>query len=710
MSFTSGLAAGRNARKDREERQQTNADLLMTENSPYLDQLKITETGDEYAQIDETNFNKMMFGDVPEGEDPYENLELVGDGTKFLKPKEHDLMVKTINSLSTARSYTDVVTNKTVEGKVVGIRINPDTKAIHYDIETERGVLRPNTLGFSNDPKDVVMSSGVQDFRSLYNTALRQTEYNAGSSKVRRQAQTLLAGQERYGDNVLNMDINNPPEGVSDQEYIAAVDYQVAIGKIPPVQGANLIINVGSRVQDAIDAYNKNAKVKTDQSKAQFDQQDQTLDRAAAEKIIQDGEFYNQSGDIQRQILSVVPGNFLALKTGLNKEMQEQLRNSSGEQKIERNETMVRRPGTVPRARGSMEKSVEMKLTEQQPDTINQGGVEYKRTTPKPEVFQGTDLVFPTNGTAEEISTFLTENQAELQTIGLKKEFLDEAQAVFNRYDISKPEDMRKIPNDPEISFGRKEAAVAYAVAAGDPTNFRANFEFAYNLMNTDDPGTDVYDRLDTRRAQQARLEENAARNETLRQNLIKDGRDTEADLLKEMLDISTEINYFEDLEGTLQESVQSPIQGGKQLNNFKKLSTLIKARGGRGGGRLKGDLSNITPEAAEVFTREVGELMAAYAITEGKKDPGGLFNTGLFSDRQNLEDTAGNISATARIKTEIVNGKEQVKEIVFLDPSKRQFIPIVPGQGFYKMFPDEESANLALAAFKEAGRVDGSQ
>ena len=53
---------------------------------------------------------------------------------------------------------------------------------------------------------------------------------------------------------------------------------------------------------------------------------------------------------------------------------------------------------------------------------------------------------------------------------------------------------------------------------------------------------------------------------------------------------------------------------------------------------------------------------------------------------------------------------EEQVKEIVFLDPSKRQFIPIVPGQGFYKMFPDEESANLALAAFKEAGRVDGSQ
>ena len=33
----------------------------------------------------------------------YKNLEKVGDGTDFLKPKEHDLMVRTINSLSTAR-------------------------------------------------------------------------------------------------------------------------------------------------------------------------------------------------------------------------------------------------------------------------------------------------------------------------------------------------------------------------------------------------------------------------------------------------------------------------------------------------------------------------------------------------------------------------------------------------------------------------------
>ena len=706
MSFTSGLAAGRNARKDFEDRQENNADLLMTENSPYLDKLKITETGAEYAQIDETNFDKMMFGDVKEGEDKYKNLELVGDGTGFYKPKEHDLMVKTINSLSTAKSYTDVETGKKVEGKVVGVRINPDNGAIHYDIETERGILRPKTLGFSNDPKDVVMSSGTEDFRSLYNTALRQTEYNASSSKVRRQAQTLLAGQERYGDNVLNIDINNPPEGISDQEYIAAVDYQVSIGKIPPVQGANLIINVGSKVQDAIDAYNANAKLKTEQSAAQFDRQNQTLDRAAAEKIVNDGEFYNQSGDIQRQILAVVPGNYLGYKIGLNKEMQDQLRNSSGEQKIERNETMTRGPGTVPRARGPLKKSVDMRLTDPQPDTITQDGVEYQRTTPKPQVFEGTDLVFPADGTAEEISNFLTENQAELQNIGLKKEFLDEAQAVFNRYDISKPEDMRRIPNDPEISFGRKEAAVAYAVAAGDATNFRANFEFAYNLMNTDDPGTDVYDRLDKRRADELRQQEADNRRESLRQSLINANRTQSLEIFDSLNEKAESINYFKDFEDSGQKSMQSPLEGGEQLNAYKAFVNELIRKGGPNGTRVNSDFSNLDPSLAFLLTQETGDLMAAFAISEGFKEKGGVFGTGLWSGRENYKDMAGNIAAKIELQTKVVNGKEQVDKVVIRDPSNNQYVPVASGQQFYALFPDERSQDIALASFKLENRI----
>ena len=703
MTYISGLAAGRAERKDKEERAESEANLLMGSLSPYLDHLDIAETGKKYANVTEENFDKMMYGeDNPEKD--YSKLELMGDGTKFVKPKEHDTMIKFINSLSTARSYTDM-DGKTVEGEVVGIRINPENGNIHYDIKGDQGVV-PKTLGFSNDPNDVVMTSDTESFRTLFNTAVRKTDFNSNAAALRQRGQALLATQEKYDTNVLN----KPVEEMDSQEQINYFDLQVKLGKMSPVEAAEKIVAIGSVTQDAIDDYNTSQREKTEQAQRDADSQNQTLTKDQAMTIVWNGMFFDQSGDIQRQILSLVPSNYLALKAGVNNEEQQQLRDSSGVQKLERTQTTEKVPGPVPRARVGSKEVTTTRLTEAAPDSMTQNGVEYQSTTPKTEVFSGTDLVFPKTGSAEEISNFLTENKEELIKIGMEETFLNNAQQVFNRYDIKDPSDFSKIPDDPEIEFGRKEAAVAYAIAAGSEANFNKNFEFAYNLMNTDDSGTDLYDRLDTRRAQQARLDDNARRNETLRQSLIRDGKDTEAELLNDMLEISTEINYFEDLEGNLQETVQSPIQGGKQLNNFKKLSTLIKARGGRGGGRLKSDLSNITPEAAEVFTREVGELMAAYAIKEGRQDAGGLFNTGLFSGRQNLEDTAGNIAATARIRTEIVNKKEQVKEIVFLDPSNRQFIPVVPGQSFYKMFPDEESANLALAAFKEAGRVDGSQ
>ena len=699
MSCISGLAAGRAERKDKEERAESEANVLMGSLSPYLDHLDIVETGKKYANVTEENFDKMMYGeDNPEKD--LSKLELMGDGTRFVKPKEHDTMVKFINSLSTARSYTDM-DGKTVEGEVVGIRINPENNNIHYDIKGDQGVV-PKTLGFSNDPNDVVMTSDTESFRTLFNTAVRKTDFNSNAAALRQRGQTLLATQEKYDTNVLN----KPVEEMDAEEQIVYFDEQVKLGKMSPVETAERIVAIGSATQDAIDAYNTSQREKTEQAQRDADSQNQTLTKDQAMKMVADGMFFDQSGDIQRQILSLVPSNYLAVKAGVNNEEQQQLRDSTGVQKLERTQTTEKVPGPVPRARGGSKEVTTTRLTEAAPDSMTQNGVEYQRTTPKTEVFAGTDLVFPKTGSAEEISTFLTENKEELIKIGMEETFLNNAQQVFNRYDIKDPSDFSKIPDDPEIEFGRKEAAVAYAIAAGSEANFNENFEFAYNLMNTDDSGTNVYDRLDTKAAQIQREDANRTKNAQISNTLIQQGKDDELAVFTDINDLSAEINYFEDYTGETQKSFQSPLEGGTQLNKFKKLMNIVYEQGGANGAPLRNDFSNITRGTASVATQEIGDLVAAYMVSEGVKKPNGVFGTKFLNNRENYSDVAGNISGNIEIQTRSVGNKEQIAQLVIRDPNGKQMIPIMTGNQFRRLFPDKRTADLALAAFKKEQRT----
>ena len=694
MSYLSGLAASRAERKDTEDRAESEANVLMGTLSPYLDHIDIVETGKKYANVSEENFHTMMYGEGNPDKD-LSKLELMGDGTKFVKPKEHDTMVEFINSLSTARSYTDM-DGKTVEGEVVGIRINPKNGNIHYDIKGDQGVV-PKTLGFSNDPNDVVMTSDTESFRTLFNTAVRKTDLNSNAAALRQRGQTLLATQEKYGTNVLN----KPVEEMDAEEQIDYFDQQVKLGKMSPVEAAEKIVAIGSMTQDAIDDYNSSQREKTEQAQRDADSQNQTLTKDQAMKMVADGMFFDQSGDIQRQILSLVPSNYLAIKAGINNEEQQQLRDSTGVQKLERAQTTEKVPGPVPRAKAGSKQVTTTRLTEAAPDNMTQNGVEYQRTTPKAEVFAGTDLVFPKTGSAEEISTFLTENKEELMKIGMEETFLNNAQQVFNRYDIKDPSDFRKIPDDPEIEFGRKEAAVAYAIAAGSESDFNKNFEFAYNLMNTDDGSTNVYDRLDTKAAQIQREDANRNKTSQIRNTLIQQGTEAGLAAFDEMVELSAEINYFEDYTGETQKSFQNPLEGGMQLNKFKKLINIAFKKGGVNGTELRPDLENISGSTSQLVTQEIGDLVAAYMVSEGVRDPNGVFGTRFLNNRENYSEVAGNIAGNIEIQTRGVGNKEQIDQLVIRDPNGKQMIPIMTGNQFRRLFPDKRTADLALAAFK---------
>ena len=62
--------------------------------------------------------------------------------------------------------------------EVVGVRINKNNGAIHYDLKVDQRIV-PKTLGFSNDPKDIIMSSDLAGFRGIVNTAVRHTFRNS---------------------------------------------------------------------------------------------------------------------------------------------------------------------------------------------------------------------------------------------------------------------------------------------------------------------------------------------------------------------------------------------------------------------------------------------------------------------------------------------------------------------------------------------------
>ena len=87
--------------------------------------------------------------------------------------------------------------------------------------------------------------------------------------------------------------------------------------------------------------------------------------------------------------------------------------------------------------------------------------------------------------------------------------------------------------------------------------------------------------------------------------------------------------------------------------------------------------------------------------VSEGVKEPNGVFGTRFLNNRENYSEVAGNISGNIEIQTRSVGNKEQIDQLVIRDPNGKQMIPLMTGNQFRRLFPDKRSADLALAAFK---------
>ena len=269
---------------------------------------------------------------------------------------------------------------------------------------------------------------------------------------------------------------------------------------------------------------------------------------------------------------------------------------------------------------------------------------------------------------------------------------------------------MARLPDDPEIPFNRQDEALAYAIASANtdsPTNFNANLQAGLNFINTDDTGVSDRDVMTSRRGMEERERALQVQQDAIVAELRRQGREDEADRTEEFINNPTDINYFKDYKGERSKYSATPIfQDNK--NSLQALLQRITLTGGINGSQLtfrpdgQIDPNTISDGAKLVLTQELGDFIGALAISKGSDKKGGLFGTGIFSNRTDYDAIVGNISSSIRLRMERApNGREQIKEVVILDPVGNQYIPVLSGNALRAEFPDAQTMALIMSVFQ---------
>ena len=365
--------------------------------SPYL---SLTELkSQEYGSIDEDNFTKL-----------YEN--------------EPDKILKILNSSPTATTYTDINTGEKAKGRIVNIR-EQDGK-ITFDIQGKQGIV-PKTLGFSNDPQDIVMATDKEGLRTMVNGIVQ------GSGN------RLTAARQGYGSRtqgILNIDVaqqnkNNDSakktleQAESAPEAIGIIEDAVENGEMEPQDAFAMITQIATDFNDGLDEYRK----------------------------------------------------------GLGKEL------TSTNKEISRlqNESY---PNTEPTliSGGGMDSKVPVLGLSQDQSGPDQAKIDLEAANKqKQDILTrigASDITMPIYGSADQIFSFIEQNSGMLEKVGVDQANVDKARAAFKKYNIQTPEDLKTLPDyDSELDINKVELASALAVAAGG--DFNKEFQESLNLLET---------------------------------------------------------------------------------------------------------------------------------------------------------------------------------------------------------------------------------
>lgn len=377
----------------------TQATQLLESVSPYIDILNIKDN-DKFAQMSDVKFDQL-----------------------FDEKNGTQKIVDILNASPTATTYTDINTGKKEKGTIVGLREGP--AGITFEIQGSQGIV-PKTLGFSNDPEDVVMTTNREGLRTMVNTILQS------------KADRLTAGKKGFGSRVqaiatLDGISKNNQLSASEQldqagsapEAVAIIESLVETGELEPPTAFQMIVDLGTEFNDGLDAY----RAKLGQDLTEVDSEIETLRKASTPDSVS----------------SRMPGE------GMDSKVPVRTRGEPTEENIE--------------AAGDLKIAQDKRQ-----DLLTRIGE--------------SNVSMPLQASPEQLFAFIEANSNLLQEVGVEQATVDKTRAAFRKYNIQNPQDLKTIPEyDDEIDINKAEIAAALAVAAGG--DFQKEFQESLNLLET---------------------------------------------------------------------------------------------------------------------------------------------------------------------------------------------------------------------------------
>lgn len=567
--------------------------------SPYVDFLDIENP--DYMNMDKDKFDQLYKGD---------------------KAKLIDLL----NSSPTATSYKDINTQEIKKGKILDIV--DDNGRISFKIQGEQGIV-PKTLGFSNDPQDVVMFTDQEGLRTMANTILQS------------QSNRLTSARKGYGSralgiaNLQGIKLNDRLEQAeSVPESTAIIEQAVEDGELDPAAGFEMMIEMGSDYNDGLDAM----RIKLQEDLKKNKQERTRLEKigAPSQKTVFGTGISGSMGDGSAGFTP--PVKDMTTATGRNEEEQKQYKEAQAE---------------AERLRGRIG------------DTQN--------------------LIFPIFGSPEAQLKFIKDNEQFMIEAGSDQNILDKARAAFNKYKVTTPEDLQRLPDyDESIDISKAEIAAALAVAAGG--DFNSEFQDSYRLLSTGDASTSPMDVQKFNRTSQdmnMRLDQYFRESEARIANLAsKKGQDIATRIQTELKEFVTNMTDSE--------------TGLFKPENFRGKAS-VNFRNGANAYLEANQLGLLGgPDGLEIdgyFRNFIGTTLFNIMLAEGEDNTKLL---GIFGGAPEAKMPLGDITSSLRAKyQETETGKQVLKEIIMVDSQERQIGKSISGKDYSDIFNDAATAQM---------------
>ena len=695
-------------------------------NKQTLDQTRAQEISDYTANLSIQDANGNFLNPVnmyknPDGgpsigaitDDGWNELGKIENG-KFV---HQDKLLGLLNTSATATSYTDINTGKTEKGKIVGLNVDPEDGKISLSIQGKQGIV-PKTLGFSNDPNDVVLFTNAADMKDQLNTILlgQQAKRSKGAATLGAATQQGIADAEDKNAS----------------ETIAGIEADVESGKISPKEGAEQLEAIREFIKNGIanleeektdpgetpkEAVNRDGTIEqrlpgTRNLAMQDDvsgaNQEQGTPRNVQELIEMDTYTSNQIDKALRT--SGRSADLINAQRVFSDELLVQLGYLKPEEynKIKDNESLpasqrkvmpgFNRQQLRKKALGDyMEAKGEISKPQGSSDVMKDLGLskeaEEKYNIPQPDF---TDI--------EGLKKYAADNEASLQLLGTDGQVLTKIQEVLNKYDVKEEKDLAKIPQT-EFGprFGMLEIAAGIAAAASGQAGFNTTFTNMVDIFG----GSGATNLEVAEFAQdnaQFMINQTRLSNEFLTKLQATNNQDAIKAGTALIDDNKTFIeSLYKNKKNENTTTIQNPFRSGESIASFKSLLAKFKNTGGTNGGNVKFssdgkvDLSSVNPQAYELIKTTMGQALFAYASNAGDKKFLDWFRS---SAGASLADQLDRVKYT----TEVRNGKRYIKSVDFYDTTGKRTDTRISGSKLSQLFgaPGSEERGLLMDFLNE--------